>query len=136
MLCNCFFNISALFCLQRMLNILQTYWKLDIFIKPSDMIKLVKLPRNSKKYVWKTKLAEINAALFLMLYNVFTYQYFNIFPFNSDQSFGLLITDIKSFLKINFLFFYLLIFAIQVEAPSILSFVAWSRTLSHVQEKQ
>ena len=64
-----FFNISALFCLQRMWNILQTYWKLDIFIKPSDMIKLVKLPGNSKYHVWKTKFVVINIPLFKAVQN-------------------------------------------------------------------
>ena len=40
-----------------MLNILQKkkQWKLDIFLKPSDMVKLIRLPENLNLSVWKTK---------------------------------------------------------------------------------
>jgi hypothetical protein len=37
----------------------------DIFIKPSDMIKLLKLPGDSKNHVGRNKFVEINVALFV-----------------------------------------------------------------------
>jgi hypothetical protein len=91
-----FFNISALVSLQRMWNVLQTYGKLDIFIKPSDMIKLVKLPGNSKYHVWETK---FDVIFFLLLFFFFflIYQYRRKFPtvfVSSEQSFELLTTDL------------------------------------------
>ena len=95
-----FFNISALFPLQRIFNILQKYWKLDIFIKPSGMTKLVTLPGNSEYHVWKTKFAVLNIDLF-------TYFYFQLSDLASALDCSQLTISLFWINPISFILFYL-----------------------------
>ena len=46
-----------------------------MFIKPFDMMNLVRLPGNSRNHVEKTKVVKINVALFAQFNFLFDYVY-------------------------------------------------------------